>query len=82
MQGDHINCATISGVSTVTKTLGVVWGARNIGKVINRTERQTHHLLETGAIEVARKIGAMWTASEAGLRRQFCAADAEQDDAA
>jgi hypothetical protein len=66
----------------VAQTLGLVWGARNIGKVINRTERQTHHLLENGVIKAARKVGAQWTASEAGLRRQFCADDAEQDDAA
>jgi hypothetical protein len=66
----------------MTEKLPIVWGAKAIGQVIRRTERQTHYLLERGAIEAARKVGAQWTASEAGLRRQFCADDAEQDDAA
>jgi hypothetical protein len=67
----------------VTKTtLKLIWGARAIGAIINRTERQTHYLLEQGLIQAARKVGEQWTASEVGLRRQFCADDAEQDDAA
>jgi hypothetical protein len=31
----------------------LVWGARGIGRVINRTEAQTHHLLETGVLDDA-----------------------------
>lgn len=58
------------------ETLGLVWGARNIGKIIGRSERQTHYLLETGAIRAARKAGpnprSQWCASLAGLRQQFC----------
>jgi hypothetical protein len=72
----------------VTEKLGIVWGAKNIGKIIGRTERQTHYLLETGAIRAARKVSAkarsQWFASESGLREQFCAdgKPAEHDDAA
>jgi hypothetical protein len=72
----------------VTEQLGLVWGARNIGKVIGRTERQTHYLLETGAIRAARKASAnpraQWCASISGLREQFCGepAAAEHDTAA
>jgi hypothetical protein len=55
--------------------LGVVWGAKAIGEVIGRTERQTHWLLEQGAIRAARKASAKkrggWFASIAGLREQF-----------
>ena len=71
-------------------TLGLVWGARAIGAVIGRTERQTHYLLESGAIRAARKVStkarSQWFAPISGLRAQFCAdgerQDSEQDTAA
>jgi hypothetical protein len=75
----------------VTETpLGLVWGARNIGRVIGRSERQTHYLLETGAIRAARKVSgkarSRWFASVPGLREQFCpdcsSNTAERDSAA
>ena len=58
--------------------LRIIWGARDIGAAINRTERQTHHLLEKGAIRAARKVGAQWCASLNGLQEQFCH-DSRQD---
>jgi hypothetical protein len=54
------------------KGLGIVWGARGIGKEINRTGRQTHYLLEQGAIKAARKVGSQWYAPIGGLHEQFC----------
>jgi hypothetical protein len=48
-----------------------LWGAGPIGKAINRTPRQTHHLLSTGAIKSARKVRGRWTANEAALIREF-----------
>jgi hypothetical protein len=48
-----------------------VWGAAAIGREINRTERQTHHLLARGLIKSARRIGGRWCASPAALRREF-----------
>jgi hypothetical protein len=68
------------------KTDRVVWGAAAIGEVIGRTARQTHWLLEQGAIQAARKTSpekkkSKWHASVAGLRRQFCPEDAEGDGA-
>jgi hypothetical protein len=56
----------------MNEKLQIVWGAKAIGRVIGRTERQTHYLLERGAIPAARKVGAQWCASELGLRAQFC----------
>jgi hypothetical protein len=54
----------------------VAWGARAIGEVIGLTERQTHYLLEAGAIRAAHKATAgkrsRWFASVSGLRNQFC----------
>jgi hypothetical protein len=52
--------------------LGIVWGAAAIGKVINRTPRQTHHMLKRGLIQAARQCGGRWCADRAGLRAQFC----------
>jgi hypothetical protein len=48
-----------------------VWGAAAIGEEINRTERQTHHLLSTGQIKCAQKKGGRWTATPSALRREF-----------
>jgi hypothetical protein len=54
----------------------VVWGARAIGAVIGLGERQTHYLLEAGAIRAAHKATtgkrSRWFASVSGLRNQFC----------
>jgi hypothetical protein len=48
-----------------------VSGAVAIGEVINRSPRQTHHLLTSGHIKSARRIGARWVANVAALRREF-----------
>jgi hypothetical protein len=49
----------------------VAWGARAIGAVINRTERQTNHLLIKGHIKSARKVGGVYAADVGALRREF-----------
>jgi hypothetical protein len=51
----------------------IIWGAAEIGRVINRTPRQTHYLLAAGAIRSARKVSNLWTASRAALRREWSA---------
>jgi hypothetical protein len=48
----------------------LLWGSRAISKEINRSARQTFHLLETGQIP-ASKIGGRWCASRSALRRFF-----------
>jgi hypothetical protein len=48
-----------------------IWGAVEIGKIINRNPRQTHHLLTRGYIKSARRVGGRWCASPAALRREF-----------
>ncbi len=45
-----------------------IWGAKAIGKEIDRSTRSTFHLLETGAIP-ARKVGNLWVSSRRELRR-------------
>jgi hypothetical protein len=52
--------------------LDILWGAEEIARVINRTRRQTHHLLNRGAIDAAKKIGGRWCANKERLREQFC----------
>ena len=47
------------------------WGAREIGKIIGRTERQAHYLLENGQLESAKKKGGRWVASRAALLREL-----------
>lgn len=54
--------------------LDIVWGAAAIGRVINRTARQTHWLLQSGAIDAAKKVNGLWCADRNGLRAQFCGA--------
>src|SRR5262245_6088395 len=49
----------------------VCWGAWEIGKAINRTERQAFHLLKLKQIKSARKVGGIWTAGRAALLREF-----------
>jgi hypothetical protein len=51
--------------------LDLVWEAAGIAKEINRTPRQVYHLLSTGAISAARRIGGRWCADRNALRRQF-----------
>ena len=48
----------------------VVWGAEDIGRVINRSKRQTVHLLENGRLP-AKKVGRLWAANRGRLRRHF-----------
>ena len=44
----------------------IIWLAKGIAKAINRTERQTIHLLETGQLPAA-KIGGRWFSTKLKL---------------
>ena len=48
-----------------------VWGAAAIGRLINKNQRQTHHLLARGLIRSARRVGHQWTEIPSALRREF-----------
>jgi hypothetical protein len=48
----------------------LIWGCRAISREINRTERQTYHMLESGALP-ARKESGRWCASRIGLRKYY-----------
>jgi hypothetical protein len=45
----------------------IVWGAREIGRVINRSERQVFHLIELGVLPV-KKLHGIYSASARRLR--------------
>ena len=47
------------------------WGADGIGNVIDRNPRQTHHLLASGEIKSAKKVGGRWVANISALLREF-----------
>jgi hypothetical protein len=51
----------------------IVWGAEAIGRVIGRNPRQTHYLLEKGALP-ARKVRGLWCANVEKLIAH-CSAD-------
>ena len=50
------------------------WGSDEIGQVIGRNPRQTHHLLTKGEIKSAKKVGGCWVANIQALLREFGAA--------
>lgn len=56
----------VTAPPTDPSTEDIVWEARNIAKVIGRTEAQTFHLLSNGHIP-AEQIGGRWVASRRKL---------------
>jgi hypothetical protein len=64
----------MQGNKAATDEPDAVWGATAIGRVINRSARQTFHLLESGALP-ARKVGKSWVASRRKLRELVEGAD-------
>jgi hypothetical protein len=49
----------------------LAWGAKAIGHIIGRTERQTNWLLKNNRIKTARKLGGVYVANVGELRREF-----------
>ena len=47
------------------------WGAEQIGRILDLSPRQAHHLLTTGRIKSAQKIGGRWCAARSALLREF-----------
>jgi hypothetical protein len=48
-----------------------LWGAAAIGRGIGRSSRQAYHLLETGQIKSAKRIGGRWVANRPALIREL-----------
>lgn len=51
-----------------TETVELVWGGEGIAKVIDRSTRQTFHLLESGQLP-AKKVGGRWVSERGKLLR-------------
>jgi hypothetical protein len=58
-------------MADTTESLELIWGAREIGLLINRNPRVTFGLLETNQIPGAKKIGGRWCVSLHKLRETF-----------
>jgi hypothetical protein len=61
-------CAVASNLNSLKDD--ILWGVKAISEVINRSPRQTFHMLETGHLP-ARKVGGRWTATRSRLHRLF-----------
>jgi hypothetical protein len=59
-----------SGDQPEARASDLLWSVEDIAEAIGRSRRQTFHMLQNGRLP-ARKIGAHWCASRAGLRRHF-----------
>jgi hypothetical protein len=55
----------------------LLWGVPEIAEAIDRTPRQTWHLLNSGLLP-AKKVGAKWVATKGGLRQFFAKAMPDQ----
>lgn len=51
--------------------INLIWGARNIGRVLGLKEPQIHYLLSTHGIPGAIKVGNKWCIAESKLREYF-----------
>jgi len=61
----------VNGNLSSVESPSIVWGAAEIGRIINRSKRQTHHLLSRGYIKSAKQIGGRWCASTSALLKEF-----------
>ena len=69
---DETNIAEpVNGSAPAIGGPAFVWGAEEIGAVIERSTRQVHHLLAKNRIRSARKVGGRWMASRVALLREF-----------
>lgn len=50
-------------MTTQPEPLQLAWGARDIARVLGRTERSVFHALEKGEIPGAKKVAGRWCLS-------------------
>lgn len=51
----------------VNKSLDLIWGVEDIGKLIGRNYQQTYHLIATGKLPMVKQIGERYVVSRAKL---------------
>jgi hypothetical protein len=64
-----VNEAVVNSSTSVA--LDVIWGVREIAKIIARPERATFYMLENNRIPCAKKIGGRWCSSRSRLQKFF-----------
>jgi hypothetical protein len=67
MNNSPLDPPQIARFSESDDAADVLWGARTIARAINRTTRQTYHLISQGRLPVGR-VGKIITASRKQLR--------------
>jgi hypothetical protein len=58
--------------------LGLLWGAKSIGRFIGKNQRAAFRMLETGQLP-GRKQGKLWVSSERELRAALTCEDRAQN---
>jgi hypothetical protein len=53
-------------------SLGLIWGAENIGAYVNTKPREAFYMLQKGLLP-AWKVGRLWVSSKAALQKHFAA---------
>jgi hypothetical protein len=53
----------------------LIWGVEAIASEIGRTPRQAYHLLQSGALPVAKKVGGHWVVQRRKLEAFFAGED-------
>jgi len=66
----HLNKPDVNDTPAPADDDAPVWGATAIGRVVNRSPRQTYHLLETGRLP-ATKFGSTWASTRRRLLATF-----------
>jgi hypothetical protein len=61
---------------------GYLWGARAIGREIDRSTRQVHYLVEGGYLKCVKKVGGLYVAERGALRRELSAVVQHEESAA
>jgi hypothetical protein len=69
MPDDIDSCRSVNGHSENQHEF--LWGVAAIAETIDRTPRQTFHMLSTGAIECAMKKGGRWVVLRRKLLEEF-----------
>ncbi|EJC77676.1 hypothetical protein Rleg10DRAFT_6388 [Rhizobium leguminosarum bv. trifolii WSM2012] len=49
----------------------LVWGVEEIAKLIDRTPRQTFHILKTERLKGVKKVGGRWVAQRGTFKTNF-----------
>jgi len=69
MPDDNDSCRLVNGQSENQPEF--LWGVAAIAEAIDRTPRQTNHMLAIGAIESAMKKGGRWVVLRRKLPEEF-----------